>query len=189
MKNSQLHHKAIIIFLMFNITSVVLYSCCEDIYRVIPDQIETGFSLFIGDDMVVSTDTITGPFSYGLSAEVEFIGDAGIGGFMINKAYAFQCAEEYENSFVRSTAKVILNKSVTIDGATFASGENLLDLEEEYGGDGFYAYVGPGHIQLRFREPFLSRCEFEEGTYEFHTFVETANGDVITAVDTVYIAL
>lgn len=189
MKNFQLHQKAIILLLMFNITSVVLYSCCEDIYQVIPDQIETGFSLFVGEDMVVSTDTITGPFSYGLSAEVEFIGDAGLGGFMINKAYAFQCAEEYENSFVHSTAKVTLNKSVTIDGETFASGENLLDLKEEYGNDGLYAYVGPGHIQLRIRDPFLSRCEFAEGTYEFHAYVETANGDVITAVDTVYIAL
>ena len=189
MKNLQLHQKAIIIILLFNVTSVLLYSCCEDIYRVIPDQIETGFSLFVGDDMVVNTDTITGPFSYGLSAEVEFIGDAGIGGFMINSAYAFQCAEEYENSFIRSTAEVTLNKSMTIDGATFASSENLLDLEEEYGGDGLYAYVGPGHIQLRFREPFLSRCEFEEGTYEFRAYVETTNGDVITALDTVYIAL
>ena len=184
-----MYKKVLSIIIIANLFSIMFYSCCEEKYQILSDQFEIAFSLYVGENEVIISDSIIGAFAYNLAAEIEPIAYNSWGLTVINRAYATSCSEVYVNSFVASTAKVTLDRQIIVDGQIFEAGENLFDLDEMFTADIYNAQVGPGHIRIWFKEPFLSRSEFEEGYYEFHAYVETNRGEIIESRDTVYISL
>lgn len=184
-----MYYKALGFILFMNLSSVLIYSCCEDNYRVLFDQTEVSFFSYAGETTSQVTDTITTAFSYGLSAELELITLNELGGGLLNSAYATSCDYSVSNSLVRATAIISVDKPIMIGGQEFAAGENLMDLSERFSEDIFTAYVGEHDLGIYFLDPIMANIEFPADDYEFHTYVETTEGDVIERRDRIYISL
>lgn len=186
--------KAIIIFLFSGLFSLVISSCCNDVYMVTSD-----YTIRIGTEtegwsFSPESDTIKGGFNYTLEAAV-VIGALDFKQFStIASSYAYQCPIEYENGYRRETAIVVLDKAFYIDGELVSPGTNLLEIDKDIGEDRFdtsseeyNAYISMYEISISFKEDFVNRIRFPLDNYTITTTVELEDGTLIQSEETVAI--
>jgi hypothetical protein len=185
--------KILFLYLVVVSLSLLLQSCCEVIYKVTAD-FEVGFYDLV-DEVEISpeTDTIRGPFLYGLGAIV-IADNSNWSEFMpISSLYAISCAEVYENGYIETTARVVLDKPFMVDDQIIEPGTDLLTLDDDFKSNIVYppleldAGASEHYIQVSFSEKFIARSHFPDDIYTFKTTVKMADGTIILSEEAVRI--
>lgn len=193
--NLSIFKKACILYATLILISTLLQSCCEEIYTV-TSETYAGFTDLVGErDLNPDADTIRGPFVYGISSKViaDNFGWDELG--MIQTANALSCNEEYINTYVPSTASVVLDKAFFLDGLVVEAGTNLMTLADTW--DSHIVYP-PLHFKTRLYEfslqvwvdeEFLKRADFLFDNYTFHARVQLEDGTQIESFEEVRIEI
>ena len=182
--------RVISIYILGFLFSILLYACCEEIYRATTNY-TVDFKELQEDTIVQAGDTIRGPFVYQLEAEIirEVVSIQELS--LIQRSYALSCDMTYENAFVSETASVRLDKDFMIDSHVVKAGTNLLFIDWEARGnpyklseDEFQADVYFSRVDLAFKEDVMDRVHFFPGDYTFRTVIELEEGERIVSEET-----
>ena len=173
--------KVLLLLLLGTFSTVFIYSCCEEEYRV------TGMDVasVSGDNVVhaAEMDTIRGEFLLIFVAETT-ISDSWQLQSLVNSAYALSCSETWSNSVSPEGIQLTSDQPIVVGGITLPAGTDLADLSGITRREGlFYS------INFDITADFLAEATLPRGEYTFTVDARTTDGIDLTSSITVFFDL